>query len=99
MILDNIPIIIILAPMLMPIVVGTVGMNPIHFGVVMVLNTTIGLCTPPYGPNVFIACSIAGVKMEKIIKTLLLFILALIIVLAIVTYVPSVSLVLVGGMA
>lgn len=85
--IDNIPATIILAPILLPIVQGA-GMSVTTFGIVLTMNLAIGFVTPPYGINLFVACSVAKVKMEPMVKHLKWFILALLIVLAITTYVP-----------
>jgi C4-dicarboxylate transporter DctM subunit len=82
---------IILTPVLLPLAVK-VGVDPIHFGVVMVLNLVIGLITPPLGVCLFIACSIAKVTLEQIVKAILPFLIATIAVLFIVTYIPELSL-------
>ncbi len=82
---------IILTPILLPLAVK-VGIDPIHFGLVMVLNLVIGLITPPLGVCLFIACSIAKITLEQIVKAILPFLLAAIGVLFIVTYIPPLSL-------
>jgi C4-dicarboxylate transporter DctM subunit len=82
---------IILTPILLPLAVK-VGIDPIHFGVVMVLNLVIGLITPPLGVCLFIACSIAKITLEQIVKAILPFLIAAIAVLFIVTYIPQLSL-------
>ena len=82
---------IILTPVLLPLAVK-VGVDPIHFGVVMVLNLVIGLITPPLGVCLFIACSIAKITLEQITKAILPFLIAAIAVLFIVTYIPELSL-------
>jgi C4-dicarboxylate transporter DctM subunit len=82
---------IILTPVLLPLAVK-VGVDPIHFGVVMVLNLVIGLITPPLGVCLFIACSIAKITLEQIVKAILPFLIATIAVLFIVTYIPELSL-------
>lgn len=79
---------IILTPILLPMAVK-VGIDPIHFGLVMVLNLVIGLITPPLGVCLFIACSIAKITLEQIAKSILPFLLAAIAVLFIVTYIPE----------
>ncbi len=79
---------IILTPILLPLAVK-VGIDPIHFGLVMVLNLVIGLITPPLGVCLFIACSIAKITLEQIAKSILPFLLAAIAVLFIVTYIPE----------
>lgn len=79
---------IILTPILLPLAVD-VGIDPIHFGLVMVLNLVIGLITPPLGVCLFIASSIAQISLEQISKAILPFLLAAIAVLLIVTYIPE----------
>ncbi len=86
--IDNIPATIILAPILLPIVTE-LGMSVTTFGIVLTMNLAIGFVTPPYGINLFVACSVAKVKMGPMVKHLKWFILALLIVLAITTYVPA----------
>jgi C4-dicarboxylate transporter DctM subunit len=82
---------IILTPILFPLAVK-VGVDPIHFGLVMVLNLVIGLITPPLGVCLFIACSIAKITLEQIVKAILPFLIAAIAILFIVTYIPQLSL-------
>jgi C4-dicarboxylate transporter DctM subunit len=82
---------IILTPILFPLAVK-VGIDPIHFGLVMVLNLVIGLITPPLGVCLFIACSIAKITLEEITRAILPFLIAAIAVLFIVTYIPDLSL-------
>ncbi len=92
--LDTVPAIIVMAPMLMP-TIKALNINPVHFGVVMAVNLAIGLCTPPYGCNLFVGAAVAKVKMESMFKHIFpLFGLSLI-GLLIVTYVPWLSLVFV----
>lgn len=82
---------IILTPILLPLAIQ-VGIDPIHFGLVMVLNLVIGLITPPLGVCLFIACSIAKISLEQIIKAILPFLIAAIAVLFVVTYIPELTL-------
>ncbi|MDR1797093.1 MAG: TRAP transporter large permease [Clostridiales Family XIII bacterium] len=89
-ILDNIPACIILAPILLPTMVSY-GIDPVHFGVFMTINLMIGLVTPPYGCNLFVASAVAHIKIEEILRYLLPFLFALLAVLAVVTYVPEIS--------
>jgi C4-dicarboxylate transporter, DctM subunit len=88
--LEPIPILIMLAPLLMPIAIEF-GIDPIHFGLVMVLNLMIGLLTPPVGLNVFITSSIAQTTFNETIRRGASLFLTLVAVLVIVTYVPAVS--------
>ena len=89
-VLDSVPANTIMAPILLPLAVSC-GLTPIQFGVVMVVNLAIGLITPPYGANLFIGAAVAGVKMEKMLKTTVPIIIALMVPLLIVTYFPQVS--------
>ena len=97
MLMETLAAIIILAPILLPVVTG-LGVDPVHFGVIMVMNLVIGQCTPPVGVNTFVACRIGGIKMESMFKWLYACIGIMIIALLIVTYVPQISLVLVNLM-
>jgi len=92
---DNIPACIILAPILLP-VVTRLGIDPIHFGVFMTLNLAIGFVTPPYGPNIFVASAVAGIPMERMLRFLWPFIIALLAVLMVTTYVPATTMGLVN---
>jgi tripartite ATP-independent transporter DctM subunit len=83
--------IIILVPILMPLITK-IGVDPVHFGVVMVLNLMIGLVTPPYGICMFVACRIANISIWDFTKELWPFLLALLAVLVLVTYFPAISL-------
>lgn len=85
--------IIILVPLLLPITTQ-MGVDPIHFGVIMVLNLAIGFVTPPVGVNLFVASGIAKLKLEQIAKAALPMLGLMIIVLLFVTYVPAISLAL-----
>ena len=90
--LDTVPAIIVMAPMLLP-TVKALGINPVHFGVVMAVNLAIGLCTPPYGCNLFVGAAVAKIKLDSMFKLIIPFFLAAIFALAIITYVPWLSLV------
>lgn len=85
--MDNIPATIILSPILLP-VVEKFGMTPVQFGVMLTMNLAIGFCTPPYGSDLFVAASVSGVKIEAMMKYMVWFILALLVVLGLTTYVP-----------
>lgn len=89
-IMDMAPIILIATPILLPIAVS-IGMNPIQFGIVMVLNTGIGLLTPPVGAVLFIGSAVGKVKMEKVVKATLPFYLCMIVTLLLVTFVPEIA--------
>jgi C4-dicarboxylate transporter DctM subunit len=82
--------IIILAPILVPIV-KSVGIDPVFFGIIMIVNLSIGTITPPVGADLFLAQTITGVKIETIIKQVLPFIMVLILDLAILIYIPEIT--------
>ena len=88
MFMETYAAIILLAPVLLP-TVQAIGVDPLHFGLIMVVNLTIGLCTPPVGVNLFIAARIANAPMEKMFKWLLPCLAVLIVVLMLVTYIPQ----------
>ncbi|MFA6505805.1 MAG: TRAP transporter large permease [Treponemataceae bacterium] len=90
-ILDLTPAMIIFIPVLAPIAMQ-MGVNPIHFGAIVVVNLGIGLFTPPVGAVLFVCCSIAQVNMRDVIKGFLPFFIGMLCVLALVTYVPAISL-------
>ena len=81
----------VLAPILTPVAL-MMGIDPIHFGIVMIVNLAVGMTTPPVGVNLFVACQVAGLRIEHIIRSMLPFYLSLLICLAIITYLPGLSL-------
>lgn len=83
--------IVILTPILLPVVVS-VGVDPVHFGVIMVVNLAIGFVTPPVGVNLFVASSISKLRIEKIAKAAIPQLIVMIVVLMAVTYIPELSL-------
>lgn len=91
--LDTVPAIIVMAPILLPAVVNY-GVDPVHFGIIMTINLGIGLCTPPYGCNLFVGAAVARIKMESMMKYVIPFLFVAIIALMVITYVPQLSLVL-----
>jgi hypothetical protein len=82
---------ILLVPVLMPLI-RTLGIDPVHFGVMFTLNLMIGLITPPVGMSMFIACRIANIQIWEFAREVWPFVIALIGVLLVVTYFPSVVL-------
>jgi TRAP-type C4-dicarboxylate transport system permease large subunit len=94
--MDMTPAVLIFTPIFLPIVQSQLGLSPIHFGIIMVLNLSVGLCTPPVGSVLFIGCSVSKVRIETVIKPLLPMFLAMIAVLLMVTYIPKLSLWLPG---
>jgi len=89
--MDMTPAILIFTPIFLPIV-KSFGMDPLHFGIIMIMNLCIGLCTPPVGTVLFLGCGIAETTVTKIIRHLLPFFGAMIVVLLICTYTPEISL-------
>jgi C4-dicarboxylate transporter, DctM subunit len=83
--------IIVLAPILAPVAIHF-GIDPIHFGLVMVVNLALGMITPPFGVNLFAACTVARISLDRIIPYLLPFVLVVLACLMVVTYVPELSL-------
>ena len=79
---------IIFAPIFMPLAVA-LGIDPVHFGLIMVVNLGIGVVTPPVGGCLFLACAIGQISITKVIRTLLPFILSMIVALLIITYIPQ----------
>ena len=83
--------VILFGPIFAPAMVN-IGFDPLHFGIIMIVNLCIGLCTPPMGVCLFAACSISDVTLEKISREVLPFILLYIVVLGIITYFPTITL-------
>ena len=93
--MDMTPAVLIFTPIFLPAVVA-LGIHPIHFGIIMVLNLSVGLCTPPVGSLLFIGCSVGKVSIGKVIKPMLPFWIVMIITLLLITYLPQLSLWLPG---
>ena len=89
--MDMTPAVLIFTPIFLPIATH-LGIDPIHFGIIMVLNLCIGLCTPPVGSVLFVGCGIANTTIAKLIKPLLPMYVAMIVALFLVTYIPEISL-------
>ena len=93
--MDMTPAVLIFTPIFLP-VVTKLGLDPVHFGIIMVLNLCIGLCTPPVGSVLFVGVGVAKTTIEKVFKPLLPLFIAMIIALFLVTYIPQLSLWLPG---
>ncbi|HIS94781.1 MAG TPA: TRAP transporter large permease [Candidatus Ventricola gallistercoris] len=91
--MDLTPLVLIMTPILLP-VVKSFGMDPVQFGVMMMLNLGIGLCTPPVGTALFTGCAISGQKIETVSKAMLPLYIPMIIVLLMVTYIPALTMLL-----
>lgn len=92
-IMDVAPLIVITTPVLLP-VIAKIGMNPVQFGMMMLCNLAIGMCTPPVGATLFAGCAVGKIPMEKCVKGIIPFYAAMLIVTLLVTYVPAVSMTL-----
>ena len=88
--MDITPAVLIFTPIFLP-VVTELGMDPVHFGIVMVLNLCIGLCTPPVGSVLFVGSAVSKVSISRVIRPLLPMFIAMIIALILVTYIPALS--------
>ena len=99
-IMDMAPIILIATPILLPIATGICGLDPIQFGIMVVLNCGIGLLTPPVGAVLFIGSAVGKTPMEKVVKATLPFYGCMILALLMVSFIPQISLIipkLLGG--
>ena len=89
--MDMAPLILICTPIMLP-AVTTLGVDPVHFGMIMLLNLGIGLLTPPVGATLFVGCAVGKVTMEQVMRKIWPFYAVLFVVLMLVTYIPAVSL-------
>ena len=88
--MDMTPAILIFTPIFLPVVTA-LGMDPVHFGIVMVLNLCIGLCTPPVGTLLFVGSGVAKIQVTQVIRPLVPFLLAMVVILLLLTFVPQIS--------
>ncbi|MBC7001933.1 TRAP transporter large permease [Photobacterium sp. BZF1] len=93
--METLAAIVILTPILLPIVTA-LGMHPVHFGIVMIVNLAIGFVTPPLGANLFMASQVGKIPIEQLSRAILGWIGAMIVALALITFIPSLSLALPG---
>jgi tripartite ATP-independent transporter DctM subunit len=89
--MDMSPLIIITTPIFLPVVTAF-GMDPVHFGVILVLNLGIGLCTPPVGSVLFVGCAVGRIPIMQAVRTIWPFYVACLVALALITYIPAISL-------
>jgi C4-dicarboxylate transporter DctM subunit len=89
--LDPLSAILLLTPLLIP-VVKALGIDTVHFGIVMTVNLAIGLFTPPFGINIFVAQSVLGIELKSIYRGILPFVVLYLIALVLITYIPAISL-------
>lgn len=95
MFIDTISALVVLTPILLPVVMS-VGIDPVHFGIILVVSLAIGFVTPPLGVNLFVASSVGKVKIEKTAVASVPFIIAMVICLLIITFIPQLSMWLPG---
>ena len=91
--MDMAPLITIMTPILLP-VVTPLGVDPVHFGVIMIFNLAVGLCTPPVGSALFVGCAIGRTPIERTAKNMLPLYAVMVGVLLLVTYIPDIALLL-----
>ncbi|TJZ90639.1 TRAP transporter large permease [Paracoccus gahaiensis] len=91
--MDMTPALLIFTPIFYPVVTD-LGMDPVHFGIMMTLNLSIGICTPPVGSALFVGCSVGGVPIARVIRPMLPLYAAMIVLLVAVTFIPEISLAL-----
>ncbi len=97
--MDMAPLILVMTPILLPVVTSpAIGMSPIHFGVVMLMNLSVGLCTPPVGSALYVGCAIGKTPIERTSKNMLPLYFTMVAVLLLVTFIPAISLWLPGLM-
>jgi tripartite ATP-independent transporter DctM subunit len=89
--MDITPALLIFTPMFLPLVTSF-GMHPVHFGIIMVVNLCIGLCTPPVGTLLFVGSGVANIEMTKVIKPIIPFLIAMMVILVLITYIPEITL-------
>jgi tripartite ATP-independent transporter DctM subunit len=89
--MDMAPLILICTPILLPVIMK-LGVDPVHFGIIMIVNLGIGLLTPPVGSVLFVGCAIGNVTIEQVTKSIWPFYIVMFVVLMLVTYVPAITL-------
>jgi TRAP-type C4-dicarboxylate transport system permease large subunit len=89
--MDLAPMLLICTPIFLPVIMKF-GIDPVHFGIIMILNLGIGLLTPPVGPTLAVGCAIGRVTMEAVSRSIMVFYVPMLIVLGLVTYVPALTL-------
>jgi len=95
MFIETLPALIILGPILLPAALQF-GIDPVHFGMIMVCNLAVGMVTPPLGVNLFIACQIANIRIGQLMRPLLIFLAVLVFDVLLLSYIPKISLLLVN---
>jgi tripartite ATP-independent transporter DctM subunit len=91
--MDMTPAVLVFTPILLPAVVGF-GVDPVHFGIIMIANLCIGLCTPPVGTCLFVGCSVGKTSIASVVPPAIPFFLAMLVAMLLITYIPAISLTL-----
>lgn len=91
MFFDSSPAILILAPILVPVAV-TFGIDPVHFGIVMIVNLAMGMITPPFGVNLFMVSQVGNISLERLMKYIAIFVAVMVINILMLSYIPQISL-------
>ena len=91
--MDMTPAVLIFTPIFLPVVVA-LGMDPVHFGIVIIANLSIGLCTPPVGTCLFIGCSVGNTTIARVVPPMIPYFIAMLVSLLLITYVPALSMAL-----
>ncbi|MBE2894550.1 TRAP transporter large permease [Spirabiliibacterium falconis] len=91
--MDMTPAVLIFTPIFLPIA-SDIGVDPVHFGIIMTFSLCIGICTPPVGSALFVGCSVGNVSIDKVLKPLIPFFIVMILTLLLVTFIPDLSLIL-----
>jgi TRAP-type C4-dicarboxylate transport system permease large subunit len=91
--MDMTPAVLVFTPILLPAVVGF-GVDPVHFGIIMIANLCIGLCTPPVGTCLFVGCSVGRTSIARVVPPAIPFFVAMFIAMLLITYIPAISLTL-----
>ena len=91
MIMDMAPLILITTPILYPVFGGALGMAPVHFGIMLILNLAIGLTTPPVGSALFVGCAVGKIRIEQVVKTMLPMWAVMVAVLMLISFVPEIT--------
>jgi len=89
--MDMTPAVLIFTPIFLPVVTA-LGMNPVHFGIVIIANLCIGICTPPVGTCLFVGCGVGKTTIARVIPSAIPFFIAMTLALLAITYIPGLSL-------
>lgn len=90
MVMDMAPAIVICTPILLPIM-KTIGVDPVHFGVILMFNLGLGLCTPPVGNALFVGCAVGKAKIEEVLPSLIICYIPMIVILFVITFLPDIA--------